>query len=323
MTEESADEWLNGEHRQVSSGLSGFLDVEAGLREARLHDRHTDLLRGLGDVLDVEAGLRAVTGVWRPSAATDVWTIAADRRLAYRRAPGVVSCVLGDLLARALALVRVRRRGLAGGDPDWKFEQDVDRAVAMGFIDRRSGGVFDAVAEAYEENIDLSRRDVLVIAKRLAFQLGRSGQVLPDADRDLAESLARNINRAIPLRTGYPYHRLTDQDLDLAIGVADLLARTHADSVARLLGLPDPDGLAAAILAGALDDFTEADLGDVDLTDVDLTGIQWSDTGTRWPPGTDMVALRGKSRELEPGSGVYVIRAAPPTGKDHRVTSPR
>lgn len=61
------------------------------------------------------------------------------------------------------------------------------------------------------------------------------------------------------------------------------------------------------LLAGALDDFSHADLSEIDLTTVDLVGIRWSERNTRWPPGTDIERLRSASEETEPGSGVFVI----------------
>lgn len=67
------------------------------------------------------------------------------------------------------------------------------------------------------------------------------------------------------------------------------------------------EGLAAALLDGALDDFTNADLAHADLSGRDLTGVLWSERGTTWPPGTDVDALRARSRKVAHGTGVYVI----------------
>ena len=69
------------------------------------------------------------------------------------------------------------------------------------------------------------------------------------------------------------------------------------------------------MLDGALDDFTYDDLTDVDLTGRDLTGVRWSDNGTTWPPGTDIDALRARSRELGSNTGIYVIVRPGDTGK--------
>jgi hypothetical protein len=65
------------------------------------------------------------------------------------------------------------------------------------------------------------------------------------------------------------------------------------------------EGLAAALLDGALDDFTHADITHADLAGIDLTGVRWSASGTEWPPGTNVNALRARSREVAPG--IYVI----------------
>jgi hypothetical protein len=76
------------------------------------------------------------------------------------------------------------------------------------------------------------------------------------------------------------------------------------------------EGLASALLAGALDDFTRTDLSGIDLTGVDLIGIRWSEWGTHWPPGTDIDQLRLASEETEPGSGIFVIMQ--PGGTDRK-----
>jgi hypothetical protein len=39
----------------------------------------------------------------------------------------------------------------------------------------------------------------------------------------------------------------------------------------------------------------------------DLTGVRWSDRGTTWSPETDVDALRARSREIDRGTGIYVI----------------
>ncbi len=100
---------------------------------------------------------------------------------------------------------------------------------------------------------------------------------------------------------------LRDSDLARALNLALDLARQTAMPVAHALGVQQVKGLAPALLKGALDDFTRADLAHADLTGSDLTGMQWSDWGTTWPMGTDMDRLRARSREVTPGTGVYVI----------------
>ena len=77
-------------------------------------------------------------------------------------------------------------------------------------------------------------------------------------------------------------------------------------------------GLAEALLDGALDDFTSADLTHTSLADADLTGVRWSLSGTIWPPGTDVKALLARSEEVEPGGVLVITRrgmAWPPAGQ--------
>jgi hypothetical protein len=80
-----------------------------------------------------------------------------------------------------------------------------------------------------------------------------------------------------------------------------------AEMLTNSLGIEHLDGLTEALLNGALDDFSQADLSEVDLAHVVLIGVRWSVSGTRWPPSQDVEALIQESEETEPGSGVYVI----------------
>jgi hypothetical protein len=73
------------------------------------------------------------------------------------------------------------------------------------------------------------------------------------------------------------------------------------------LGIEQPAGLANAVIHGALDDFSHADLSGVDLTGIGLEGIRWTVSGTRWPPSLDIEALLQRSEETESGSGIYVV----------------
>ena len=88
--------------------------------------------------------------------------------------------------------------------------------------------------------------------------------------------------------------------------------------VAGRLGISPTEGLAEALLDGALDDFTSADLTHTSLADADLTGVRWSLPGTIWPPGTDVKALLARSEEVEPGGVLVITRrgmAWPPAGQ--------
>lgn len=85
------------------------------------------------------------------------------------------------------------------------------------------------------------------------------------------------------------------------------LDRVCAQGVAGRLGISPTEGLADALLDGAMDDFTSADLTYASLADSDLTGVRWSLSGTIWPPETDVKALLAQSEQAEPGSGILVV----------------
>ncbi|MGH3754102.1 MAG: caspase, EACC1-associated type [Pseudonocardiaceae bacterium] len=58
--DDSLDQWLADQHRDMVTDLAATLDVDAGLREAMIPARHADLVADLGGVLNVEAGLSAI-----------------------------------------------------------------------------------------------------------------------------------------------------------------------------------------------------------------------------------------------------------------------
>ena len=89
------------------------------------------------------------------------------------------------------------------------------------------------------------------------------------------------------------------------LGSARDLAYRTTLMVGNVLGLQQMEELPAALLEGALDDFTHADLSLIDLAGCHLTGIRWSEHGTTWPPGTDTDELRARSQEIAPG--IYEI----------------
>jgi hypothetical protein len=107
-----------------------------------------------------------------------------------------------------------------------------------------------------------------------------------------------------------------------ALAIARWAASGSATELSEALGIEHPDGLAAALLDGALDDFTQADLSAVDLAHIDLAGVRWSVSGTRWPRGLDVEELIQQSEETEPGSDIYVIASpgqSERTGAEARV----
>ena len=130
-----------------------------------------------------------------------------------------------------------------------------------------------------------------------------------DAARAHALDAARELGRVDP-----------DLDPLLTLGRASALdlardlARRTAWRVGDVLGLRQVEGLAAALLEGALDDFTNADLARADVAGRNLTGIRWSD----W--GTDTDELRARSREIAPGTGIYKV-TRPGDGRDRHHAS--
>jgi len=112
--------------------------------------------------------------------------------------------------------------------------------------------------------------------------------------------------------------RSLSRALDLAFERSRALDRVCAQGVAGRLGISLTEGLAEALLDGAMDDFTSADLTYAGLADADLTGVRWSLSETIWPPGTDVKALLARSEKVETGGGILVIKrrgmAWPPKG---------
>jgi hypothetical protein len=83
----------------------------------------------------------------------------------------------------------------------------------------------------------------------------------------------------------------------------DVLAAYLADR----LGLPNLKELEQAEIVNFLDDFTKADLSGVDVEEVDLAGVRWSVHTTQWPSRAVAEQIREESREMVPGSGLYVV----------------
>jgi hypothetical protein len=124
--------------------------------------------------------------------------------------------------------------------------------------------------------------------------------------RELAEVLGSDLARVVnPFPANDDHAR--EQALDRALKRSRALDRVCAQNLAGRLGIAQSAGLARAVLAGAMDDFTNSDLTHASLADADLTGIRWSLAGTCWPPGTDVKALLARSEEVQPGGGVLMF----------------
>jgi hypothetical protein len=136
-------------------------------------------------------------------------------------------------------------------------------------------------AGALNEALFAAREQILYGSGARVQILGR--EQIPGIDRSLGRAVSQALARS--------------RDLD----------RICAQGVAGRLGISVAQGLAQALLDGVLDDFTNADLTHASLPDTDLTGVRWSLSGTIWPPGTDVKALRARSERAAPGGGVLVV----------------
>ena len=205
--------------------------------------------------------------------------------------------------ARTLDFARDLARALALDSAlDSALDRDLDRA-----LDRARARARD-LARALDSALDRARDRALDRAGARARDLARALDSALDRalDSALDRARARHLDRALD--------SALDRALDRALDLARILARELVPVLGRQFGLQNIEELASAFLAGALDDFSRADLSGIDLTSVDLLGVRWSEWDTRWPPGTDIERLRSASEETEPGSGVFVITR--PRGTD-------
>jgi len=165
------------------------------------------------------------------------------------------------------------------------------------------------IARQFLGGVTLAHAHGLIVG--LSADLGRALDLTDQVNRETDQARWRVLDRSL------------SRTLDLAIERARALDRLCGQGVTGRLGIAPAKGLAEAILDGAMDDFTSADLTHAILTDPSLTdpsltdarltdsyliGVRWSLSGTIWPPGTDVTALLARSHELDPGSGVLVVK---------------
>ena len=341
--QESVERWLVGRHRDLCDHLSQFLDPDIGLHEATaLHSGHTSMLSGLESHLDAEAGLAAILPpptVVAPQAPPDaVAAIAAAdpaTRMALHRHPIILAVILSDLTIRALMIatgpsgIRDRAFVLAVAH-DLNLVRDLNLAPNLAddlnLAHDRAHALDLNLALDLDRALDRAR--AYALARALALNLAHALARIRDLDRDLGLIRDRDLGRfcdrdlkrirALALDLDRALDRDRAPHLALALDRALDVARLTALMVGRPLGIGPVEGLAAALLAGALDDFTRADLAHTDLSGLDLTGMRWSDWGTTWPPGTDLDTLRAQSREI--GGGVYVITGSDGMDKARHLT---
>jgi hypothetical protein len=323
--QKAAEDWLTAGHRAVCDGLSQFLAPEAGLREITvLHTGHANLLGTLSSSLDTQVGLAAIL----PSQATETsgpagppGTVAAIAaadpavRLALRRDPAILTAILSGLTVRSLSIA------------DEIFAaSDLSRDRILGLVRALDVDLDRAQDRAQERRLDLrlSRTHVSELVRNLtgsapsyaAPPRGSTLSLVRELALVLSLCLHHHHSDLISARAGLLssnvhggllVNRYEDLDLVRVLGQARDLDNQIGLAVSHALGVQPAEGLSAALLDGALDDFTRTNLAHVDLRGRDLTGVRWSEWGTRWPPETDVGLLRARSREVAPGTGIYVI----------------
>lgn len=175
---------------------------------------------------------------------------------------------------------------------------------------RTLGQVVDGtLARRLELRIDFSRDDEIELACGLAAGLDSDLDRVLDLNGELFnKTQGRALNAYRPRELILNMERSISRFLDLAFERSRALDRVCAQGVAGRLGICPTEGLAEALLDGAMDDFTGADLTYASLADADLSGVRWSLSGTTWPPGTRVKALLARSEEVEPGGVLVVTR---------------
>ena len=280
-----------------------------------------------------------------PSASADPRSVAAAgalrrvdaaTRMSVRRHPVVLAAVLSSFVVRAMDIATAVNRGRQGNldlplirTLACDLGQDLDRA-------RRY-----ALVRQLKPHVTVSRGAALVLAADQALGQAPGGYRYPlircfeaavDLARELAEAVCSVLGSPLSLRFAddlemacelaevlgsdlgrvfdpFPFNGIDvrEQALNLALKHSRALDRVCAQNLAGRLDIAQAEGLAEAVLEGALDDFTNSDLTHASLVDADLAGVRWSLSGTSWPPGTDVKALLARSEKVQPGSGVLVF----------------
>jgi hypothetical protein len=320
-----AGNWPAASHSDLIAGLSRHLDPVAGQRDIMLHADHAAFTGALGRRLAIQSGLAAIlppslTAASRrtpgqPATAAAIAAADPAARIALRRDPVTVAVILSDLAVRTLTIAdkandRARALDVARDlVSDLNLIRDLARSLDLDL------DLDPAHARALDLDLDPARD----LALDLALDLARA------RDRDLVSDLGRAVALALTLARHHDLARDVAHVRDTAgrlastrhLGLARHLARQTTVMVGDILCLRQLDGLATALLEGALDDFTQADLSLTDIAGCDLTGIRWSDQGTTWPPGTDTDELRARSQEIAPGTYQITRRS-----HGHRVRHP-
>jgi hypothetical protein len=261
--------------------------------------------------------------------------------LGGRRHPVLLTAVLSGFVVRAVELAAAIDRGRQG-NPDRPLIQALARDLSRG-LDRvgtcaparrlglnsiiRPGSVNvftlsqagerpSALIRDYTAALRLARGLACaiggILAPGLCLRLSLSRDEDLELACELAEGLGLDLGRVIGLAAGTAAsvrsRERISRVLDLACERSRALDRVCTQDAADRLGIPPAEGLVEALLDGAMDDFTSADLTYASLAGTDLTGVRWSLSGTTWPPGTSVKALIRRSEQAGPGVLVLTRR---------------
>ncbi|WP_419999833.1 hypothetical protein [Streptomyces boninensis] len=319
---EAAGRLLAGHQSALAATLAERLDLEAGLREVLIHARYEALAEDLEELLDVESGLRDIVPNAMPLlpphlAHGPAALVSPPERMTLRGDPAVAGeyRVLVYALNAAAALARGRDRALTLDRAlalDHGLDRPVDRDHALGQdrdVARRLNRDLVADIKLLDNLVGVCSLDLAVLQSDLA----RARACLDD--------LVRELGTITELVRRFSGDLVRDRIRDLALGLdrARARARVLADECRRRV--EDTTGITLAqypplfgetAVEEFLNDFTEADLSAADLTGVDLIGVRWTEQGTRWPASVDVAALKARSEECPPGSGVYVVLPGQP-----------
>ncbi|MFF9346654.1 hypothetical protein [Streptomyces sp. NPDC014734] len=319
-----------GQHQHtLDDSLDGVLDIEAGLREILIHSHHDTAVDALGTVLDTEAGLAGIlpptprpqaSGTHRhPRAGNSLPALSPAERMTLREYPDVKAAQHAldrdhdsHVLSLASELARTCIDDLYSDSPrelvlDRAHDRirDLDRALAL--VLTRARILAPALARVLDlalgPTLDLVRDLDLDHVRDLGLDLDPT-RILDTRARVLAAALARAHNLA--------------RDLDLALDLADAFIEIRTNEVCRAIGLAlhrEHPALDTASVRTLLDDFTHDDLRDTNLWGLDLSGVHWSQS-TQWPPVVDIEALKARSDETPPGSGIWIVRSGTATVRD-------
>lgn len=267
-----------------------------------------------------------LNAVDRAEAASATWAaLSPGTRLAMRGQPIFLAVMISDLLTRAIAIVIVSDKFRLHR---YHLTQEVGAlSGGLEFISTITSDLYPSSSLVH----DLAEPRDLVFDLDVA--LVREGDFahVRSIARDLARALALALTRLISALSGDVPGDLAlalalartldlaglDLNLDYALHSALSISSSVDEAAARRIDLSSKLRLAPVLLAGALDDFTQADLTGVELSSVSLVGILWSKDGTKWPTGTDVARMLELSVETNPGSGMYLITWHGGTERDH------